>query len=260
MELAKEILEGIQAMCRKHSLDHVSTISDLLDYIISFLDPGGAPNLNWKHKEEINRSFYELMVKYFNGMSEELEHREWYDAWGDIFMEAVKGVASFRGQFFTPPSVCDLTAALSKDASGEQPTRFGKRRIINDPTCGSSRMLLAGRSMELKETGREPYLVGEDIDSLCVRMSAVNIAVHGGLGEVVCHDSLGDPGGIRFGYVINEGLWPIPGGLPTIRRSERPEDFFSCSMWNNRKSMAQDTPKEEEELNLFSELNYADHH
>ena len=95
-------------------------------------------------------------------------------------------------------------------------------------------------------------ITGEDIDSLCVRMSAVNIAVHGGFGEVVCHDSLCEPGDIKFGYIINEGLYPFPGGLPTIRRSENARDFFCCSMWNARKAQMEEMTKIEiEEPNLF---------
>lgn len=255
MDLTKKLLEGVQKVSREHSLDHVSAISDLLDYIIAFLNPINAPNPHWTHGEAVNRAFYDLMLTYFSGMSEELEHRDWYDAWGDLFMEAVKGVASYRGQFFTPSSVSDLCASLSKDTSGEERTRFGTRRVINDPTCGSSRMLLAGRNQALKETGKEPYLVGEDIDTMCVRMSAVNIAIHGGFGEVVCHDSLCSPGEIRFGYIINEGMWPCPGGLPTIRRSENANDFLCCSKWNARaKQMEEQKVVEEEEPNLFSGL------
>lgn len=255
MELTKKLLDGIQAMCRNHSLDHVSTISDMLDYIISYLNPCQSP-IHWEHGEEENRDFYNLMLEYFSGMSEVLDTMEWYDAWGDLFMESVRGIASYRGQFFTPPSVSDLVARLGNGASGEQRTRFGSRIVISDPTCGSSRMLLAGRSQILKETGREPFLVGEDIDSLCVRMSAVNIAVHGGFGEVVCHDSLCEPGDIKFGYIINEGLYPFPGGLPTIRRSENARDFFCCSMWNARKAQMKEISKIEiEEPNLFGGFN-----
>ena len=49
-------------------------------------------------------------------------------------------------------------------------------------------------------------LVGEDIDGICCKMAAVNLAVHGCFGEVIRHDSIGEQNALRYGYIVNETL------------------------------------------------------
>lgn len=49
-----------------------------------------------------------------------------------------------------------------------------------------------------------------------------NLMMHGLPGEVICHDTLSEPDTCKFFYVVNEGLFPLPGGLPTIRKLTDP--------------------------------------
>ena len=248
-ELTKKLSLSIQDKCRIFGLDYTKTVVDILDYIIGILDPTGKPIEGWSHTEEENIAIRELMMEYVKEMGELLTSEDWFDAWGDLFMSMASGTTSLKGQFFTPDSLSGLCASLLGESLPEatQRTRFGRRLICNDPTCGSSRMLLAANSHIHKCTGRLPYLVGEDIDMICCKMSAVNLAIHCCYGEIVCHDSLCFPDQVRVGYIINEGLWPDQSGLPTIRRSTNPEDFVACSIW---KGMAQRN-KKQEELLLF---------
>ena len=214
-----------------YSIDITIAFNGLLDYIIAYFDPMGAPVEGWQFKREQNNRMYEMMYQYIQIMDEQLAHKQWFDAWGDLFM-ALYANGADKNQFFTPPSLVNMMTEVAMEGLGE-PTGdvrgFGRRHIINDPSCGSSRNLLAGFSKYVYLYDRKPYLSGEDIDSLCCKMSAVNMMMHGCFGEVVCHNTLAEPDKVRLGYIINETMYPIPSDLPSIRRSTNPADFACTS-------------------------------
>lgn len=197
--------------------DPLKVFDDALTYILRYLsiDDMDTP---WLHDENDNQAFADFMAAYFAYQQEQVATKFWYDAWGDMFMEFSGKYKSFRGQFFTPAAVADLCAKMSV------PQQQGDRPIINDCACGSARMLLAAEQLAFEKGTTQPYLIGEDIDGMCCKMAAINMAVHGCLGEVVRHDSLQTPDGLYYGYIINETL---PAGLsfPSIRRSEKKADF-----------------------------------
>jgi type I restriction enzyme M protein len=96
------------------------------------------------------------------------------------------------GQFFTPPNLCDLCASLTVSGmeKKEEPT-------IMDPCCGSGRMPLAATAHV--DNGIYSLV---DLDPICVRMSAINMALHGMKGEVNCMNALGVGDDWRFGYIM----------------------------------------------------------
>lgn len=202
--------------------DAIKVLDDSLTYIIAALSINSEINARWDNSPEQTKAYHDFMCAYLDYMQGMLERQFWCDAWGDMFMENSGNFKSFRGQFFTPEGVSVLCARVSLSEPSIQP---GERRIINDCACGSARMLLAAnmRSYELQE--EQPYLVGEDIDGICCKMAAINMAVHGCLGEVIRHDSLREPGDFRYGYLINESL---ASGccFPSIRYSIDREDFW----------------------------------
>ena len=214
-----------------YSVDITTAFNGLLDYIIGYFDPTGAPIEGWPFKREQNNRMYEMMFQYITIMDEQIAHKQWFDAWGDLFM-ALYANGADKNQFFTPPSLVNMMTEVAMEGLGE-PTGdvrgFGRRHIINDPSCGSSRNLLAGFSKYVYLYDRKPYLSGEDIDALCCKMSAVNMMMHGCFGEVVCHNTLAEPDKVRLGYIINETMYPIPSDLPSIRRSTNPADFACTS-------------------------------
>lgn len=214
-----------------YSVDITTAFNGLLDYIIGYFDPTGAPIEGWPFKQEQNKRMHEMMYQYIQIMDEQLAHKQWFDAWGDLFM-ALYANGADKNQFFTPPSLVNMMTEVAMNNLGE-PTHdvlgFGRRHIINDPSCGSSRNLLAGHAKYLYLYEREPYLSGEDIDSLCCKMSAINMMMHGCFGEVVCHNTLAEPDKVRLGYIINETRYPIPSTLPSIRRSTNPAHFACTS-------------------------------
>ena len=87
-----------------------------------------------------------------------------------------------------------------------------------------------------KAEARRPYVICEDLDYNCVKMSAINMAFHGCFGEAVCHDSLCEPDKVRLGYIINETMYPFPTEIPSIRKEMDPMRFVTTRLWVMRGS------------------------
>ena len=255
MATTKELEKQLNGLARDKGLDVTNLFVDFLDYIIGFFNPRQTPISGWgdKYDKDDNVRFYDMMRTYFEVMEHELKGKKWYDAFGDIFQSIhVKG--NNNAQFFTPPCLCDLMAETSlANYHGEEPTSsttFGKRIIVNDCSCGSGRNLLAANAIFDVKGWRKPYLICEDIDPTCCKMSAVNMAMHGCFGEVICHDTLCEPEKVRHGYIINETMWPMPTGIPSIRPCNDANRFFGVGLWKERKRPVE-TEGKPKQLTLF---------
>ncbi len=226
---------------RGYDLDMVFT--GLLDYILWVLDPEGKPIENWRFKMGEGAAFREMFCCLCEILSDEIEHHGWYDAFGDLFMSLHQS-GNGKGQFFTPECISSMMAKLTIEnrTMSDSHTPFGNRIVLNDPTAGSSRLLLAA-AVELMRKRRDegmdeavnyarrPYLVCEDIDYNCVKISAINIALHGYFGEAVCHNTLTEPDQVRLGYIVNETMYPFPNKVPSIRKVQDPRRFVATSIW-----------------------------
>lgn len=245
-------------LARDKGRDVTNVFVDFLDYIIGFFNPLGTPIQGWsdKYDKADNERFFTMMQTYFEVMECELAKNAWYDAFGDLF-QAIHVKGNNNAQFFTPPSLCNLMAETQlENYNGEEPktlTTFGKRVVISDPSCGSGRNLLAAKAIFDKKQWREPYLVCEDIDLTCCKMSAINMAMHGCFGEAICHDTLCEPDKVRFGYIVNETAWPIPTGIPSIRPCADNGRFFVTRLWRERKQKksVNEGKEQPKQLSLF---------
>ena len=214
--------------------DAITVFDDLLTFIIFNFNPNPKPNPYWKYNQEQNQLFFQLMREWLYVLQRMIDARGWYDAFGDFFMSNVGRTSQqYKGQFFTPHTICDFMAKVVLDDRDEttEPrvtcNAFGKRVVANDSACGSARMLLAAHATNCERGHRAYYFIGEDIDRICCKMAAVNMCAHGMFGEVVCHDTLCEPHKAFTGYIINEGLYPFP-GCPTSRITDEPMQFISC--------------------------------
>ena len=250
----------MRQMCQKKGYDFDTAFKGLLDYLLWLFDPDGNKPDGWRFDSDDAKMFWAMSREYFTMISAELQNgTEWYDAFGDLYMALHPGGGG-KAQFFTPPSVSQVTAEVCmsgmdiSEAKGCR-TPFGQRICINDPAAGSSRLLLAGAAIfrrlqrdvlgydEVQQTARRPYLIAEDLDYNCVKMSAINMAVHGCFGECVCHDSLCEPESVRLGYIVNEAMWPFPTSIPSIRKYTDPMRFVcTTSMMARRKALEQQQP------------------
>jgi type I restriction enzyme M protein len=78
--------------------------------------------------------------------------------------------ASMMGQFFTPPQACDLMARIvvAGPATG----------WVAGPAAGSGRNLLVHCRLHASNRLQCRY-VAQDLDRMCVRMSVINLLLHG---------------------------------------------------------------------------------
>lgn len=225
------ITKDIEHLTTLTNKDAVTTFGDLLDYSLWVF---GVPIKGWPYKPEVSKEFYKAFVSLVMDYKHGINTKGWCDPLGDTFMSLISGVAKYRGQFFTPEGICRLMADITIDDKAKEAPKhpcgvYGFRTIMNDPTCGSGRGLLAikAKYASMKEED-QPYFIGEDIDALCCKMTALNLCVHGCYGEVICHNTLSEPDTLRFGYLINVGL--RYGQPPSITYSDNPLMFETTTM------------------------------
>ena len=103
---------------------------------------------------------------------------------GDILGDLFQGSITYgeRGQFMTPEAICDMMAAMNLP---QEKTDLDGRRTVNDPCCGSGRMLLSAARVQPNW-----QFVGQDVDLRCVRMTAINLGLRNHYGHVVLGNSL----------------------------------------------------------------------
>ena len=201
--------------------------SDFIDYTVACLLWDGYPQLverlKSKYKDDYPR-FAELYYALVRTMADQLPSDTvgWYDALGTLYEEiSSRQKSSMMGQFFTPPSLCDMTAQIQVPKERQEHTV-----TVNDPSAGSGRMLLAFNSLYLGA-----YHIAQDLDPICTKMSAINMALHGLKGQSVNGDTL-QPDDFRFGYAVNSHLY-MSGGVPHLHRIDR-EQSFAYRMWQER--------------------------
>lgn len=195
-----------------------STIfDDFLDYSVAcFLttgDPATANRLQNKYGTDypVFREMFREWILLQDKMITADHH--WYDALGCFYeVIASRWKSSAMGQFFTPPEICELMTMMQ----GITKEKTGKRERVYDPACGSGRMLL---STHAKAPGNFQY--GGDLDPMCAKMTALNMCIHGCVGEAWCMDSL--KWEFRFGFYINRHLsWSR---VATLERLEKGPSF-----------------------------------
>lgn len=193
--LSKALLE----FSHRNGYEISQVFDDFLTYIIWLhtIPEFGQPIKNWRYKTEESKRFFEMYQILVLELKEHLKSHSWFDIFGNIYEELIagKGRRNAGGQFFTPPSLCDLMVELSNPYDD---TIVGKN--ISDPTCGSGRNLIA---FHAKHPGN--YMVGEDIDRTCAMMTACNFILHGVKGEVIWHNTL-VADSYYGGWRINEDL------------------------------------------------------
>ncbi len=174
--LDKKLATAIEAMdCRRGKEFH-DVFDEFLDVSLGLM----ANNPNPHQVELLNRmrddvEYKDAFVNAINAYGEAAQ--DYHDPLGDVFMERISH--GNNGQFFTPEEMCRMTAQFTESTNG----------YINDPTCGSGRMLLAGLRLS-REKGMEPWLCGQDLSYTCARMTLLNLMVNRARGFVTCGDTL----------------------------------------------------------------------
>ncbi len=154
--------------------------------------------------------FPELMHSYLLIFQRQVADGGWYDGLGDFYMAVSSSSKhSAMGQFFTPVDICTMMAGLTEK------TKAGS--FVNDPACGSGRCLIAHH---MQNAGC--FYFGEDLDSICCRMTALNMMLHGIRGEVININSLSRDD-YRIGWRINPFLGSC--GIPCIQEISASQSY-----------------------------------
>jgi type I restriction enzyme M protein len=121
--------------------------------------------------------FGELLQAFLNSMSKELETKPHYDFLGEWWESDQNMTNKFRAQFFTPMNVVELmtTMAIESGHYSDSPM------VMHDCCCGSGRFGLAYHTKRPQD-----YFMFQDLDQYAVKMTIVNMLVHGMRG-VVAH-------------------------------------------------------------------------
>lgn len=216
----KQVISLIEKHCYKTHTDRHNGLESVLDYMIEFFDI--MPFVEDRYEEHVikmkskSAELFEIVLIFMNKVTEAMEKGRWLDFFGEIYetMYQSKGKASSLGQFFTPPSLCDLMSNIV----GEEE----KKPVVSDCACGSGRTLLS--YMAKNNFSRHAYYVGEDLDTTSVKMCALNLMIHGAQGKVVRHDTLRNPTTYDYGFEINEVKYPIPTPWYSLRKIKRTEE------------------------------------
>lgn len=125
------------------------------------------------------------------------------DFLGEMFMAMELG-NHWKGQFFTPYSLCKTMAAGTVSNAGEK--LMVKDWIgIHDPACGAGATLIGARNhLSLAGIGgTKAFFVGQDIDRTAAMMCYIQLSLLGCAGYVVVGDTIAHP-------IQGPILWPTP--------------------------------------------------
>ena len=122
----------------------------------------------------------------------------WYDPLGSIYEAcSSRSQKSAMGQYFTPSHLVNMIAQMN---FMELPDK--QFFTIGEPACGSGRFGLAAGTY-IGGKGIPSYICQNDLDSICAKMTAINMTYNGIVGEVTCANGLDIEGNtFRFGYKI----------------------------------------------------------
>ena len=133
-----------------------------------------------KHKDgEKGKRGVDVLARMFANLVDVTDKTR-ADILGDLFQGAI--TYGEKGQFLTPEPICKMMAQMNLPA---EKTDLDGRRSVNDPCCGSGRMLLAAAEIQPNW-----HFVGQDVDLRCTRMTAINLALRNHYGHVVHGNSL----------------------------------------------------------------------
>ena len=156
-----------------------------------------------------DRSELECLSKMFAEVVNGLEENPDQDFLGDLFM-ALEFGNEHKGQFFTPYSVCRMTAKMTYGKDLEAKIDRRGWVSVNDPACGAGALLVAfSNECRLQHTNYQTSVlfVAQDIDHIVGCMCYIQLSLLGCPGYVVIGNSLTEP----CSGIDGDPLIPVPG-------------------------------------------------
>lgn len=150
------------------------------------------------------------------------------DFLGEMFMGLELG-NNWKGQHFTPYSVCKCMAEIMIDAETEEKLKQHGYISVSDPACGAGATLIAAANIFRQKKinyQQDVLFVAQDIDRIAGLMCYIQLSLLGCPGYVVIANTLSNP-------TVGTTLLPI----------EREEQefwytpFFSGQVWQFRRAV-----------------------
>ena len=186
--------------------------------------------INYKGNE---KEYFDLFTAWIKDLDNKLKSNKVYDSLGLFYEELVKSHFKSKdlGQFFTPMDVTKLMAELTIP---ETPVEDG---FVNDPCCGSGRMLMCG----YVESKGKLRAIGQDMDLTSCMMTVLNFWSHGIVGSVIWMDTISNEtyGAWRVNKYLNYGI-PVP-HIEKINPNEA-YDFIGVNMKENKIEKIEEVP------------------
>ena len=159
-----------------------------------------------RHYEEREERYLSIIRKYapeeqkrfpelFAYLVMAFDRNPFQDFLGSIYM-ALNLSDHWKGQFFTPYSVCQMMAAMSQMDASPEFDKPGGYITVNDPACGAGALFIAGaENLHLKGINyqQKALFVGQDLDTVTGLMCYIQLSLLGCAGYVRIGDSLADP-------------------------------------------------------------------
>lgn len=198
--------------------------------------------LDVRHRGEREKLYLERATKYTPAeleqfgnmlfeMVAELERNPDQDFLGELFMGLGLG-NEWKGQFFTPYSVCRMMAAMSMGTGFAEKVAADGWVSVNDPACGAGALLIAFANECLRQKTNyqtSVLFVAQDIDFLAGCMCYIQMSLLGIPGYVVIDDTILHPSTA----IDSRGLIPVDG--PNVWYTP----MYFRDIWQTRKFIAQ---------------------
>lgn len=135
--------------------------------------------------------FAKMLAEITLGLEANLQQ----DFLGELFMALDLG-NEWRGQFFTPYSVCCLMASMTFTENALDKVKRRGWADVNDPACGAGALLIAFANACL-DNGvnyqRQVLFVAQDVDQLAGMMCYIQLSLLGCAGYVAVQNTLTNP-------------------------------------------------------------------
>lgn len=179
----------------------------------------------------------EVPAEMFGIIVMALEENPEQDFLGSMFMKLELG-NHWKGQFFTPYSVCKMMAEInvSEIASTIETKGWAS---VNDPTCGAGATLIAmANTMKNHDVNYQDHalFIAQDIDRIAGMMCYIQLSLLGCAGYVAIADTLCDP--LAGDNVLqptpneNQEIWYTPMFFSDIWEYRRKFNFIDMILRN----------------------------
>lgn len=208
-EYEKEFIKGFQQLCRTRSNWEVWQCL-MSAWACSISNAFDKTDTHWQAREDE----YMLSIGKLGGVdvpaqllaivTNALDQNPDQDFLGKLYMNLELG-NHWKGQFFTPYSICEMMARVNLDKTKVKQEVEDKGWIsICDPACGAGATLVAAAN-ELRRSGvnyqTRCCFIGQDIDRVVAQMCYIQLSLLGCPGYVMVANTLSDP-------LTGPVLWP----------------------------------------------------